>query len=142
MGALADLIAIDQDRYAQGLARAYLAEQLERTRSDDAIGPNPLEQANTCTTRQYAYQSLASLALDALQPDRARELLASAPDCGHDRDADMLVRRALFATELVRLGGRAGDAELARTGIAALRAQPLPPAQQAMADLIEGARRG
>jgi hypothetical protein len=138
MGALADLVAINQDRYAGGLARAYLAEQLERTQSNAAIGPNPLAEATTCATRQYAYQSLASLALDALQPDRARDLLARAPDCGHDLDADMPVRRALFATELYRMGGRAGDAELARTGIAALRTRPLPPAQQAMADLIEG----
>src|SRR5205807_2229732 len=99
MGALADLSAIDQNRYANGLARAYLTEQLERTESNDAIGPSPLA-TTTCATREYAYQSLANLALDALQPDRARELLARAPACEQDTHPDMLVRRALFAAEL------------------------------------------
>jgi tetratricopeptide (TPR) repeat protein len=138
MDALADLIAIDQNRYASGLARAYLAEQVERTQTSDAIGPNPLAEAYACATRQYAYQSLANLALEALQPDRARDLLARAPACAQDHDADMGIRRALFATELSRLSGRAGDAEPARTSLAALRGGVLTPGQQAMVDLIEG----
>jgi tetratricopeptide (TPR) repeat protein len=137
MDALADLSAIDQNRYANGLARAYLTEQLERTESNDAIGPSPLATM-TCATREYAYQSLANLALDALQPDRARELLARAPACKQDTHPDMLVRRALFAAELYRQGRRDGDAEVARASLAALRGRSLTPGQQAMADLIEG----
>lgn len=139
MDTLADLSAIDQNRYAHGLARADLTEQLERTQSNDAIGPTPQGEAVTCTTRAYAYQSLANLALDALQPDRARDLLARAPACAQDQNPDMQVRRALFASELYRQGGRNADAELARTSVAALRGEALAPGQQAMADLIEGA---
>jgi hypothetical protein len=138
MNALANLSAIAQNRYAPGLALAYLTEQRERAEGGDAIGPSPQTKAVACATHEYAYESLANLALDALQPDRARELLARAPVCTQDRHPDTLVRRALFSAELYRQAGRDGDAELARTNLAALRGGPLTPGQQAMADLIEG----
>ena len=138
VNALADLVAINQNRYATGLARAYTTEMIERSQTTEAIGPSTAEASVDCVAREYGYHSLANLALDALQPDRARDLLARAPACGKDDYVDDVVRRALFATELHRQSGRDGDAALARTSIADLRARSLTAGQQAMLSLIEG----
>jgi len=138
MNSLADLGAINQDRYADGLARAYLAELLERCQTTAAIGPTPFDEAHTCETRQYAYQSLANLALDSLAPDRARDYLTRAPTCNQEFAAGLMLQRALVAAELYRLGHRDGDAALARDSLAALHREALSPGQQAMMDLISG----
>ena len=138
MNTLADLVAFNQDRYAAGLARAYLAEQLERSQTTAAVGPSPFHDAYDCETRQYAYQSLANLALDSLEPDRARDFLAHAPTCNKQFATGLTLQRALVAAELYRLGHRDGDAALARESLAALSREALSPGQQAMIDLIAG----
>jgi len=138
MNALADLVAINQDRYAGGLARAYLAEQLEGTQTTAATVPTPLDDDHACETRQYAYQSLANLALDRLAPDRARDYLARAPTCNKEFATGLMLQRALVAAELYRLGHQGGDAVLARESLAALRGKTLSPGQHALMDLISG----
>lgn len=138
MNALADLGAINQDRYADGLARAYLAEQLEGTQTTTATGPTPLDDDHACETRQYTYQSLANLALGSLAPDRARDFLARAPTCNKEFATALMLQRALVAAELYRLGHRGGDAVLAGESLAALRGETLSPGQHAMMDLISG----
>ncbi|HEX2689057.1 MAG TPA: CHAT domain-containing protein, partial [Kofleriaceae bacterium] len=138
MNTLTELAALNQDRYANELTGAYLAEQLERTQTTDATGPSPLDEDHACATRQYAYQSLAILAVDAADPDRARALLARAITCSNDSGTKLMLQRALVAAEIYRLGHRDRDAELARKSLAALRFAALSPAEQAMIELIEG----
>ncbi|HEX2686192.1 MAG TPA: CHAT domain-containing protein, partial [Kofleriaceae bacterium] len=138
MNALADLIAVNQNRYANDLATAYLTEQLERAQTTDAVGPSPFDEAHDCATRQYAYQSLANLALQLPDPDRARDWLARAPTCNKDFATDLMFQRALVAAELYRLAHREGDAELARRSLATLGPAALSPGEQAMVELIQG----
>ena len=138
MNDLADLVAINQNRYATGLFRAYVTEQLERSQTSDDVGPSPLNEEITCATRQYAYQSLANLALEAYEPDVARDWLVRAPTCRKAYAADLMFQRAVYAADLYRLSRRTSDAELARTSLTALRGAELSSAEQAMVEYIEG----
>lgn len=136
--ALNDLIAIELNRYANGLARAYLTEQIERAQSTAAVGPTPFNDDYDCATRQYAFQSLAHLALDVFDPDRARDWLVRAPACGTADAVGLALQRALFAAELYRLGHRDGDARFARDSLAALARAELDPPARTFVELIRG----
>src|SRR5262249_34960097 len=48
MKALVELAAINQDRYANGLARAYLTEIREATGRSASVGPSPVTDDTTC----------------------------------------------------------------------------------------------
>ncbi|HEX7837631.1 MAG TPA: CHAT domain-containing protein, partial [Kofleriaceae bacterium] len=138
MNALSDLVAIDQNRYASGLFRAYVTEQLERSQTSAAVGPSPFDEDHDCATRQYDFQSLANLALEAFDPDTARTWLSRAPTCTRAFATELMFQRAVYAADLYRLGRREEDAQLARGSLAALRAATLSPPEQAMVEYIEG----
>jgi hypothetical protein len=143
MNTLGDLASINQDRYATGLARAYLAELLERSQSAPAIGPSPFDAAHDCANQQYAYTALANQSLEAGDADRARDELGHAPAC--DADAGTLLARdvqaALVRTQLYRFSHRDDDRARADTSLVELgqRAPTLPDTQRALHDYIAGA---
>ncbi|HSR99563.1 MAG TPA: CHAT domain-containing protein [Kofleriaceae bacterium] len=139
---LVDLSSVNQSRYANGLARAYLTELLERSEPRAASGPVPFDEAYDCPTRQYAYQSLAIIALLRLDPRGARDYAAKAPECATDAalTSAMARPRALVATELYHLEHREEDARRARESIAAMRTKQDPSkGWLAMAMHLEGA---
>lgn len=136
--ALADLAATNQNRYANGLFRAYATELLERTMPGAAIGPSPLTPGEDCEALQYALQSLANLALEQFDPDTARSLLARAPTCNKQFTMFLTLQRAMFGSELYRIGRRDGDAEATRASLSALRQLTLSSAVQAFTDFVEG----
>jgi hypothetical protein len=137
--ALANLTAVNQNRYASGLVRAYATELLERTQPEPGAerGPSPLTADRDCQTLQYALQSLASLALDEFAPDRARSLLARSPTCKNQFNT-LTLQRAMIGSDLYRLGHRATDAAVARDSLAMLRQLTLSTAEQAFAELVDG----
>lgn len=122
MRALTDLAAINQNRYANGLARAYLTELAERADSGLATGGS---QAYDCARREYAYGSLANISVMLLDPGRAREEISRAPACEVQQMSEaqvvQILRNALVRSELYRFGHREDDARLARDSLAALR---------------------
>jgi hypothetical protein len=134
--ALSELAAVNQNRYANGLSRAYTTELLERWQPEP--GPSRQPSDSDCEMLQYARQSLASLALDQFDTDTARGLLASAPTCNKEYSALLNVQRAMFGSELYRLGRRQADADVARASLAALHQLTLSSAVQAFVDFIEG----
>ncbi len=141
MNTLGELASIDQNRYAQGLARAYMAELLERSESTAATGPSPFDEAHDCAERQYAYDSLANISLLMFDPDRAREEISRAPSCGADAITQnaLTLRAALVRTELYRFSHREADGDAARKALAELRRVPgLSAAQQAVLAYVEG----
>lgn len=141
MNLLNDLAAINQDRYAYSLTRAYLAELLEATDSSAAIGPSSFDTARLCPTRTYAYDSLANISLLRAEVDRARSELARVPRCegtGETLDA-LAVRATLVRTELYRYTHREDDGRVARTSLAELKARAsLSDAQRAIIAYLEG----
>jgi hypothetical protein len=136
--ALNFLISIAHDRYAIGLARAYLAEQTERAQTTPVVGPSPFSEDYDCATRQYAFQSLANLALEVFDTDGARGWLARAPACNKAYVTALALQRAVVASDLYRLGHREDDQRLARASLGALPLAELDPAARAFVELIEG----
>jgi len=134
MNALADVSAINQGRYANGLARGNLTELLERSESGAPAGASPAQDKYNCVRRRYAHESLASLALLFNDADRARAEVARAPACNEDRTLQSLLVRA----ELYRLGHRDEDARIARETIATLRATTSRSGEQALIAHVEG----
>lgn len=135
MNALLVLAAINQDRYANGLARAYLTEIRERSNRSAASGPSPLDEAHDCSSLEYAHESLANISLLLLDPVRARAELSGDRPCAQGPT----VLGVLVRSELFRFEHHDEDARLARDGLAALRAAPaIPSAQQAMLSHLEG----
>jgi hypothetical protein len=141
MNTLGELASINQDRYAQGLARAYLAELLERSGTTPATGPSPFDEAHDCAERRYVYDSLANISLLLFDPDRARDEISRAPSCAADaatQDA-LTLRTALVEAELYRFSHRDDDAARARKALTELQQAPgISPAQRAYAAFIEG----
>ena len=130
MNALAELAAIDQNRYETGLARGYLTELAERSEDPAIAGGNT---GYDCARREYAWESLANISLSLLEPGRARAELDRAPFCGHES-----LQKTFVRSELYRLGHLEEDARLARQGLAALRAGPGgSPGQRALLTHIE-----
>ena len=104
------------------LARAYLLERVART-------------PKSCTTRREAQLSLASMELDTLRVDEAREALEKAPTC----EEPLTLQAALLHAELHRFGGSSDEAEQVREGLAALKAQgQLSAGEAALAEAVEG----
>ncbi len=133
MNGLLTLAAIQQDRYAHGLARAYLTEVLART--DPAAGPSPLVDDINCSTRQYAHEALANVSLDMLDPGRAHAEISGAPTCSQGPT----VLGTLVRAQLYRSSHRDEDLRIARANLAALRADPkITVEKQAMLAFIEG----
>jgi hypothetical protein len=116
MSALADLGANHLDRYANRLARAYMTEILERSESGLATGANA---SYDCARRAYGHLGLANISLLLLDPDRAREEVSRAPNCGRT-----FLLEPVIWSELYRRSHRDDDARLARASLAALRAAP------------------
>jgi hypothetical protein len=134
MNALTDLAAINQDRYANRLARAYLTEILERTNTGPEVGPRPQVDSINCTTRKYAHEALANVSMQLGEPERARAELSGAPACTGPTLLGTLVRADLY-----RLERRDDDLRIARDHLAALRADPSTAAPaQALLSYIEG----
>ncbi|HEU4730286.1 MAG TPA: CHAT domain-containing protein [Kofleriaceae bacterium] len=140
MNTLGELAAIHHDRYAHGLARAYLAELLERSETTPATGPSPFDDAHDCAERQYVYDSLANISLLEFDPDRARDELSRAPSCAADPATQnaLTLRAALVRTELYRFSHRDEDRELARRSLETLRGAQLPDAVQPLLSYLEG----
>ncbi|HET7500084.1 MAG TPA: CHAT domain-containing protein [Kofleriaceae bacterium] len=140
MNTLGELAAINLDRYAHGLARAYLAELLERSESSPATGPSPFDDAHDCAERQYVYGSLANVSVLEFDPDRAREEIAKAPSCTIDPATQnaLTLRAALVRTELYRFSHRADDRDQASKALDTLRHAQLPESVQALLSFIEG----
>jgi hypothetical protein len=142
MNLLGHLASINQDRYAPGLARAYLAELLERSQTTAATGPSPFDDAHDCSTRVYAYESLANVSLWTLAPDRARSELARVPTCpdGAAIQHDLTTLGALVQVQLYQMTRRDDDGKRVRDQLAALRAIPdLTAGQRAVLAYLEGA---
>ncbi len=128
------IAGIALDRYADGLSRAYLTEILDRTENTAEYGPSPLADDYNCSTRQYGFESLANLAVMRSDLTAARAALARAPTCVLGPSAlGVLVR-----SELYRLDRREEDAQVARAGLATLRAGAPSPALGALLSFIEG----
>ena len=127
MGALNDLAATHHNRYAYGLARAYLTELAERAEAGLATGADAYASID-CARRVYIHESLANLSMLQFDPERARAELARAPKCQLDPSnpdhAGLLLRSALIRSELYGAGHRAEDARLARDSLAQLRDLP------------------
>lgn len=142
---LTRLAAINQDRYAHGLARGYLREIIERSKTGAMPGGGLHREKYDCARLQYAYDSLASISLAFADPDRARAELAEAPRCGdqltsHSEqvlERGLTLQHALVWTELHRFSRREEDARIAWDSLAALRAGQ-DRAEQAFRAYIEG----
>jgi len=78
MNALSDLASIHHNRYAYGLARAYLTELAERAEAGLATGADE-HAAFDCPRRLYIYESLANISMLLRDPERARAELGRAP---------------------------------------------------------------
>jgi len=142
--ALKDLASVNHNRYANGLARAYLSELLERAQPSAASGPVEFDERTDCPTREYALQTLANIALQELDAARGRALVDSVPACATNPKpivaAQLNLQRAMVRAELFHLEHRDDDVRLARDGIAAARAVPgIPPGMLALLQHIEGA---
>jgi hypothetical protein len=136
LDALIELAAINQDRYAHDLARAYLAEILAWTETTEVSGPSPFDADHDCSTRRYAYESLANVSLNLANPARARAEVAHAPPSCPDGPT---VLGAVVRTELYSYDHREADAAFARDSFAFQRALPeLAPADRAMLTHLEG----
>jgi len=135
LDALIELAAINQDRYAHVLARAYLAEILEWSKTGATIGPSPFDAQNDCIEQRYGYESLANISLTLGDPARARAEVSRAPTC-----ADAATQQgAVVHTELYRYDQQDADAAFVRASVAAQRALPdLAPADEALLTYLEG----
>src|SRR5262249_51236977 len=72
---------LNEDRYATGLARAYLTEQIERANHDLDTAPAPSTE-HDCIALHDAYWKLANISVGRLEVARARAEAALAPRCG------------------------------------------------------------
>jgi cellulose synthase operon protein C len=132
VGALLDLVSINQNRYANGLARAYATEVARRIESELPTGFN---RAQECARHAYAYETLANVSLFLFDRERARAEASRVPRCP---GAPSLVSLSIWS-DLHRIGGRDEDARLARESIAALREAPSQvPGRDALLAYIEG----
>lgn len=132
VNALLDLVSINQNRYANGLTRAYATEVARRIESDLPTGWNPAQE---CARRAYAYETLANVSLFLFDRERARAEASRAPRCP---GAPSLVALSIWS-DLYRIGRDEDDARLARETIAALRgSSSLAPGKDALLAYIEG----
>lgn len=108
-----------------GVARAITGETLLRL---------PVDRAARCLAARHASDVLAGLASFHADVPEIRRSLAIAPDCGRPPSLTRLFAQA----DLAGITRDPADIVAVKDGLQALRAAPLTPGEQALADHIEG----